>query len=360
VIVTNRDGKVRFLNAEAERMTGWEWQDAKDKPLRAIFRIVNEETRNSVDDPVEKVFRENRVVGLANHTLLISKRGTEWPIEDSAAPILDSNKEIIGVVLVFHDATALRRASQVLKLHADDLEKKVVERTIELHRTVTDLQAFSYTISHDLRAPLRSMKGFAEVLLQDHGHKMDEEAVSYLNRISNAADRLDILIRDILAYSQVSSANQPIHAVDLTTVVKEVILQYPGIKEREREILVQEPLDSVMGHEAPLTQIVSNLLSNALKFAHPERTPLIRIRTEAHATSVKLWIEDNGIGIPSNHFERIFEMFQQVHPNLKPGTGIGLAIVKKAAEKIHASVGVESTLGEGSKFWVELLRPKLS
>ncbi len=358
VIVTNRDGKVTFINPEAERLTGWEWKDAKEKSLRAIFRIINEQTRHPADDPVEKVFRENRVVGLANHTLLIAKNGTEWPIEDSASPINGQDGEIIGVVLVFHDATEIRRAEKLLKNYSNDLEKKVLERTIELHRTINDLQAFSYSVSHDLRSPLRAMQAYAQVLQDDYGSKLDETGRDYLSRVSNSAQRLDALIQDILTYSRLGGEQQSIQPVDLNRLVTDIVEQYPSLKEVSHAIEVRQPLAAVMGHEPALTQVISNLLGNALKFIPADRVPRIIVSTEAKENTVLLSVSDNGIGVRAEDQARIFKMFEQVDGKKYSGTGIGLAIVKRAVEQMQGSVGVESTLGEGSRFWVELLKPR--
>jgi len=242
VIVTDINGKTTFMNAEAERMTGWPWPEAKGKPLRNIFRIVNEETRRTVDDPVEKVFKEKRVVGLANHTLLLSKNGAEWPIEDSAAPVYDLEGKTSGVVLVFHDATELRRAQRVLKTHADDLEQKVLARTMELQRTISELEAFSYTVSHDLRAPLRAMQGYASALLQDYASRWGAEEKDLLTRIKNAAERLDVLIQDVLTYSKISKERCSIEPVDLDALVHTILTQYPTFQDSRMTFQVERPL----------------------------------------------------------------------------------------------------------------------
>jgi len=358
VIVTNRDGKVSFINPEAERLTGWEWKDAQDKSLRAIFRIVNEQTRHPADDPVEKVFRDQRVVGLANHTLLISKHGVEWPIEDSASPIYGNTGEIMGVVLVFHDATELRRAEKLLKNYSNDLEKKVLERTIELHRTINDLQAFSYSVSHDLRAPLRAMQAYAQVLQDDYGDKLDGTGRDYLARVASSAQRLDALIQDILTYSRLGGEQQAIQPVNLDQLMTDIVEQYPSIKEASAAIDVRRPLAVVMGHEPALTQVISNLLGNALKFVPPDRTARIIVATEVKENTVILSISDNGIGIRPEDHARIFKMFEQVDGKKYTGTGIGLAIVKRAVEQMQGTVGLESAVGEGSRFWIELLKPR--
>jgi len=358
VIVTDINGQTTFMNAEAERMTGWQWQDAKGRALRSIFRIINEETRHSVDDPVEKVFKEKRVVGLANHTILLSKNGIEWPIEDSAAPIYGPDQVMVGVVLVFHDATEMRRAQKILKTYAEDLEKKVLARTVELQRSINELEAFSYTVSHDLRAPLRAMQGYSTALLEDFSDKWGEQERDFLSRISKAAGRLDILIRDLLTYSKVSKEHQAIVPVNLDRLVHDILTQYPTFQDPALKFEVQRPLAAVLGHESGLTQVISNILTNAVKFISPDRPPRIKVWTESREFTVRLWIEDNGIGIdPVNH-SRIFKMFEQIEGKKYEGTGIGLAIAKKAVESMQGTIGLESSLGNGTKMWIELLKAK--
>ena len=361
VIVTDRNGLIKFMNAEAERLSGWTEVEAEGRALRSVFRIINEESRNTVDDPVEKVFRENRVVGLANHTLLLSKDGREWPIEDSAAPVCNAKKDMLGVVLVFHDATEARRGHRALKAQAEELERKVIERTIALQRTVNDLESFSYTVSHDLRSPLRAMLGYATALLEDFADSMPETAKDYLGRIKRAAERLDHLIQDLLTFSRLTTESTMVQQVDLDRLVKEILLQYPDFHGDKADIAIHGPLPAVLGHESALTQVVANLISNAVKFVPKDRKPTIQVRVEPGEHTIKLWIEDNGIGIAKENQARIFKIFEQLNnPGTYSGTGIGLALVKKSVEKMQGSVGVESEEGKGSRFWVELLRVKQS
>jgi PAS domain S-box-containing protein len=357
VIVTDQEGRVVFLNHEAEELTGWNSIDALLKPLAEVFYIVNEDTRSRVENPVARVLREKKVVGLANHTILISRLGPEYPVEDSAAPINDSQGKVLGVVLVFHNATDVRRTQNTLKIHTENLEKKVHERTIQLQQTVTELEAFSYTVSHDLRSPLRAMQGFSQAVLEDYGHKLDQQGKDYLTRIQNASERLDRLIQDLLSYTRLSRQTDPLTAQDLDRIVREVIEHDPELHPPAVNIEVEGALPRVLGREAPLTQIVSNLLGNAVKFVTGGTPPKIRIWAEEQGSRVRLWVEDNGIGIAARDHERIFQMFVQVHEaRIYSGTGIGLAIVKRAAQNMQGEVGLESDEGKGSKFWVELNR----
>ncbi len=266
VIVTDPAGRVVLMNHESERLTGWTNVEALRQPLATVFRIVNEESRLSVEDPVEKVLHEKKVIGLANHTLLLSRTGEEWPIEDSAAPICDSKGNILGVVMVFHDATDMRRAQNTLKAYSVDLEKKVADRTLSLQQMISELETFSYTVSHDLRAPLRAMEGFAEAVLEDYGEKLDPQGADYLERIKKAAKRLDRLIQDLLSYTRISRQDISLEPLDLNKILSEVIEHDPNLNPPAAIVSIEGTLPKVLGHESALVQVVSNLLDNAVKF----------------------------------------------------------------------------------------------
>jgi signal transduction histidine kinase len=236
----------------------------------------------------------------------------------------------------------------------DQLERKVEERTARLRETIAELQAFSYTVSHDLRAPLRAMQSYAEALKEDFGEKMDQGAMTYLTRIELAGYRLDRLIQDVLTYSRISQGTLQLRPVSLGKLVREIIEQYPNLSAAQEAIRLEGELPRVMAEESPATQCISNLLGNALKFIPKDRTPSVRIHAEQCGDFVRLWISDNGIGIAAADMERIFKMFERVGGDVEyEGTGIGLAIVRKAMERMGGAAGVESKLGEGSNFWLD-------
>jgi signal transduction histidine kinase len=236
------------------------------------------------------------------------------------------------------------------------LEDQVRERTAELEERNDELEAFGYSISHDLRAPLRAMQGFSQALLEDCGDRLDAMGREYAERIVAGARRMDELIRDLLSYSRVSRAELKLVRVPLTPVAHSALAELSGaLRARNASVRVDEPLPAVMGHPATLSQVLTNLLGNGLKFVPPERTPELRVHAERHNGLVRVWVEDNGIGIAPEHQARIFRVFERLHSNDDyPGTGIGLAIVRKAVERMGGQVGVESSLGHGSRFWVEL------
>jgi two-component system, sensor histidine kinase and response regulator len=233
--------------------------------------------------------------------------------------------------------------------------RTIQELNSQLSVANEELESFSYSVSHDLRSPLRAMQGYSQALIEDCKGKLTGESEEYLLRISKAARRMDILIQDILAYTRISRLQLDTHTIDLEALVRDIVRDNLKLREYENNFCIQSPLHKVLGHEACLTQCFSNLLENAVKFIPKEIIPKITIRTELNDQKVRIWIEDNGIGIDPSHHLRIFQMFGRVYPeSLYDGTGIGLSIVKKAAERMGGAVGVESVLGQGSRFWIEL------
>lgn len=239
------------------------------------------------------------------------------------------------------------------------LEKRVFERTQKLQAANDDLEAFGYTVSHDLQAPLRAMHGFAEALLEDYGDVVDELGKEYARRIILSAMRLEDLIQDLLAYSHLNRAELSLKAIDLTQLMSDLMNEIqPEIKQKKAEIKIQSPLPQVIGHGPTLIQVITNLLLNAMKFVQTNVPAQVQVFAERHDDWVRLWIADNGIGIAPEHQQRIFRVFERLHgQETYPGTGIGLAIVRKGVERMQGQVGVESQLGQGTRFWIDLRSP---
>ena len=286
-----------------------------------------------------------------------------------ALPIRDEQGKIVRWFGTNTDITELREAeaqlaaaNEQLASRAKQLDTLVQQRTAKLSETIGELEAFSYSVSHDMRQPLRAMQQYSGILLKDFAADLPPEAQRYLGRIAAGANRMDRLIQDVLTYSRVTRDEVKMEPVDLNKLVCEVVEQYPGFHRPAAEFWVQEPLLPVLGSEAVLAQAISNLFGNAVKFVPPGTKPQIRVWTDPRVSGqtgepdrVRLWVEDNGIGIAPEHQRRIWEIFERVHPPGKyEGTGIGLSIVRKAVERSGGKAGVESEPGKGSRFWIEL------
>ena len=243
-----------------------------------------------------------------------------------------------------------------------ELEARVAQRTAQIEEINKELKSFTYSISHDLKAPLRAIQGFALALQEDYGDNLDSLGQEYTSRLISSAQQMTQLIEDLLAYSRLSRTEIELIPIDLMAIVNLAIKQLKlEIEQTQAQITIVEPLSTMMGNKTVLLQIVSNMLSNAIKFVAPEVKPQIRIGIEIidsmsdrSFNNVRFWIEDNGIGIDAEHQERIFQVFERLHGSeAYPGTGIGLAIIKKGMQRLGGRVGVESQPGLGSRFWIE-------
>ncbi len=255
-------------------------------------------------------------------------------------------------------------ATKQLMRYTSELEERVAERTLELQQSNAELEAFSYSVSHDLKAPLRAMQGFANALVEDCGEQLDELGHEYAQRIIKATQRLDRLIQDLLEYSRLGRTQLQLQPVSLESVVAEAIEQLEGeIQAAGAQIQVAPkgitPLPKLLGHRATLVQVVSNLLGNAIKFVPDRVRPRIAVWAEERTGDndqvwIRLWVEDNGLGIKPEYQEQVWRVFERLHGRESyPGSGIGLAIVRKGMERMGGCAGVESSPKQGSCFWLE-------
>lgn len=351
IFALDEQGRIVDWNPGAEQVFGYSASEILEKPAAILY---------TPEDRENHVFEKELAVASASGCSLderwhVGKNGEHLFMSGAMRAIRDETGALRGFTKVSRDMTERKRHEQELQSAHEDLERRVAERTSSLGETVQELEAFSYSISHDLRAPLRAMLGFANLALSEGGEGLNAAGRHAIERIIVAAKRLDRLILDLLAFSRVTRAEVRLTPVDLEKLVHEVIQQYPGFNSPEVTMDIQSPLLPVMGHEGYLIQCLSNLLTNAIKFMRPGTNPYVRIWTEAVDGDVKLYVADNGIGIEPANISRIFGMFERLHSVDKyEGTGVGLAIVQKAAERMGGTVGVESRPGEGSTFWIQL------
>lgn len=279
----------------------------------------------------------------------------------------------------------LNKAKEELSAHSRLLESRVRERTARLQETISELETFSYTVAHDLRAPARGTTGYCEVLLEDFGRELSAEAMRVIEQIMKLSTRMEALTRDLLEFTRISRQDAPLSRIEIEPILKEVLSFYdPAIR---RAITIHSPLHSVLAHKSLLQQVFSNLIENAVKFVPPGTAPKITVfselvpegspntrsrslefssmqasspgearpQTSPEVDHVRIWVQDQGIGITREAHQKIFGIFERaMTSDLYPGTGIGLAIVARAMQRMGGTCGVESELGKGSRFWLDL------
>lgn len=263
--------------------------------------------------------------------------------------------------LIFFTALALvvsllRRNQTVLNEVNSKLEEKVKMRTAALNESNKQLEAFCYTLAHDLRAPSRAIQGFADMIVADHRGQLDDQVREGLERIRNSAERMGRLTLDLLTYTELSRADYRKQPVDLEAVCRSVSRLYSDeIARTKATVTVEVSSQWVLGDPAGVERVLVNLFGNALKFTRPGHFPVVRLSAELRNGSVRVSVEDQGVGLDPKYSERIFGVFERLATTgSTTETGIGLAIVKRSVEKMGGIVGVESEPGKGSRFWFEL------
>lgn len=257
------------------------------------------------------------------------------------------------------NAAELRHPAQADAVQ-QDLEARVAQRTAELAEAVKNLESFSYSVSHDLRTPLRAISGFAQILARRHRASLDQEGRHYLDNIVRASEQMGRLIEDLLNYSRLGRQVIRLERIDLTAVLGGLAHDFaPRLRALGATLeLPQAPLP-VRGDHTLLVQIFLNLIENALTYRRQDVPPVVGISAAIESDAITVCVADNGIGIAPEHHEAIFGVFQRLHTQDEyPGTGIGLATVKRSVGMLGGDVRVESEPGAGSRFYVRLRRPQ--
>jgi PAS domain S-box-containing protein len=361
IIGKTLDGIITNWNEGATRVFGYSAEEMLGRPISLIIPPDRLEEEARIQDQLR------RGEWIAPYeTVRVRKDQARIDIALTVSPILDASGRIVGAAKIGRDITeqkntrrALTETRETLRRYAEDLERRVEERTSKLQDTIRSLDAFCYTIAHDLRGPLRAIIGFSAHLMDQYHAKLDPDAVDFLTRIKNSGSRMDQLILDLLKYGRLNTEELVLEVIDLEELVRKVLSSFADeINQKGAQVQLRAPLLAVKASAVILEQVLTNLVSNALKFVPGNSLPRVEIWTEPRDGIVRLYVRDNGIGIKPQYFSKLFRPFSRlVNDQDFSGTGIGLAIVSKGAERMGGSVGVESEPGGGSCFWIDLPLP---
>ncbi len=349
------DGSITSWNAAAERMFGYRAEEVLGKQLLMLAPPEETEDARRIFHRVRNGESVERV-----EAVRLRKDGKRMCVALSVSPLRDPAGRIIGIAKIVRDITSLKEAEEALRQIRQELadantrlEVTVKERTARLQETLTELEHMSYSIMHDMRAPLRAMTGYSEMIEADPGTVLSSSSREFLGRTKSAAARMDSLICGVLNYGLLVRQGLDLHRVDLIQLLRGIIDTYPSFQPPKAQIELAPNLPLVLGNEAALTQCFANLFDNAVKFVRAGELPRVKVTGEVANGRARIAVEDNGVGIPASLQARLFNLFER-GGTMRDGTGIGLAIVRKAAERMGGRVGVDSRPGQGSRFWLEL------
>jgi PAS domain S-box-containing protein len=344
-LMLDKNWRVVFINHEAARI--------HNKPAKECLGKNHwEEWPFTVGTRVEQMYRqvmEKRKAVHFDHHYFDEGQYNLWH-EIHAYPYED------GIAIYYHDITERKRAEEEIQQLTRDLEKRVNERTLELVARNKELETFTYTVSHDLKAPLRGMDGYSKLLLEEHKSNLNEEGQFFLSSIRKAVEQMNLLIDDLLQYSRLERRPLSKAVVDLDSLIATILSERePELNMRKIKTQLNLTCRQISTDMEGLIFALRNLLDNAIKFTAHVSDPKIRISTREKSGYCIICVEDNGIGFDMKYKDKIFEIFQRLHrAEDYPGTGIGLAIAHKVMERIGGRVWGKSKPGNGAKFYLEI------
>ena len=280
----------------------------------------------------------------------VRKDGSKFWASVVVTPLRDEKGELVGFSKITRDVTERKCLLDQIQQHAEELELRIAER----EQTNAELEAFSYSVSHDLRAPLRAIEGFTDIILTDFGKELPADVTELLQQVVKSTARMNRLVQDLLNYSRLTRMEMEPAPVNVAAAIRDACTQIDeGV--RQYVIVSADPALRVCAHPPTLTQVLINLISNGLKFYPRGATPRVEVSAKREGDRVVISVRDEGIGIAPQHQQRIFKVFERLHTTTEyPGTGIGLAIVHRGISKMGGTVRLESARGKGSTFYIDL------
>lgn len=359
IVIVNRNGQIVLVNSQTEKMFGYDRIELLGRPVEILLPAQFHERH--LDHRARYIAEPHtRPMGVGGELLGERKDGSRFFVEISLSPL--RIEEDLLVTALIRDVTSRKMAEEEIHRLNDELERRVRERTAQLEATNRELEAFCYSVSHDLRAPVRHLSGFAKLLQKRSAAALDEKGLRYLQNIDQSAEVMGQLVDDLLAFSRMGRSEMAAAPVDLAQLVREV--QQTLAPECEGRSVIWEigELPVVEGDAAMLRQVIINLLSNALKYTRPRAEARIEVGLLADGdrserAMVTCFVRDNGVGFDMQYADKLFGVFQRLHrPEEFEGTGIGLALAQRIVTRHGGSVWADATLGGGATFSFSLPR----
>ena len=320
----------------------------------SFFDLIHPEDRASVDEAITRHLEKNepyRVELRMRH----KDGGWRWILARGEA-LRDAAGRAVRIAGSISDITDRKRAEAALTALNEQLESRVRERTAQLQATSKELETFTYSVAHDLKAPLRGIDGYSRLLLESYADRLDDEGRQFLHNVRQATQQMDQLLEDMLAYSRLERRDMQPGPVDTRSLIEALLAERAEeVQARGMAVTLALGCTVVTADREGLTMALRNLLENALKFTRDVPNPVIEVGGRDQGATCLLWVRDNGVGFDMKYHERIFAIFQRLHRSEDyPGTGVGLAIVRKAMERMGGRGWAESEPGKGATFYLEI------
>jgi len=355
----NFNGEVIYCNPYLCKLSGYTREEIVGSDW---FEIFVPKVRQDVRELFLKALQNGYIETIYENPLRM-KDGSERIILFNNTILRDPEGKVIGTTSIGEDITERKRAEDEIRLFNQTLEQRVVERTAQVQAIIKELETFSYSVSHDLKAPLRGIDGYSKLLLDLYGKDLNDEAQSFLKTIRSSTMQMNQLIEDLLEYSRLERNQLNNDEIKISDIIESILSLYKNeLEKRKIKLKFNIPDIKLVADEKGLTIALRNLIENAIKFSssNADVEPLIEIGIEERTLSWIIYVKDNGIGFDMKYHQRIFEIFQRLQRAEDiPGTGVGLAMVSKTMQRMHGKVWAESVSGMGSTFYLELPKNKL-
>jgi PAS domain S-box-containing protein len=344
------EGVITSWNSGAENLYGYSAEEVVGRPVTIL---VPPELPDEVPEILSKLRRGEKIEHY--ETVRVSKSGRRLDVSLAVSPITDSLGNIIGASTIARDITERKRAEEEIRLLNERLEQRVSQRTAQLQEANKELESFSYSVSHDLRAPLRHISGFAQMLQKRTEASLDEAGRRHLSVILESAERAGDLIDDLLAFSRMGRSQMRYASVDMNLLVREVLDDLRLETEGRSIDWKIEVLPVVQGDPSIMRVLLTNLLSNAVKYTQNRDEAIIEVGSESAEGEHMFFVRDNGVGFDMQYADKLFGVFQRLHDAEEfEGIGIGLANVQRIVQRHGGRVWAEGVVGRGATFYFSL------